>query len=225
MNAVSGRGLTSRTRCWPCLRSTSRRRSPNWLLASNGGNSIDAVGVGFPASFADGVDRGISESAAAQGLPSARTAMESALARAAACPRAAFSMTPTPWPRASRRRAGKLDKLIRVWTLGNGIGFGRYPWSRGRLGGRPHRGDARSERKFLRLRRRGHLEGIMGHRAMRLRFLDMEPEEVFANAQDWRRALRGIRQPSGIARWPPPPPPASIMMARDSSTSPGRMRN
>jgi predicted NBD/HSP70 family sugar kinase len=29
---------------------------------------------------------------------------------------------------------------------------------------------------------RGHLEGIMGHRAMRLRFLDMEPEEVFAAA-------------------------------------------
>jgi predicted NBD/HSP70 family sugar kinase len=30
---------------------------------------------------------------------------------------------------------------------------------------------------------RGHLEGIMGHRAMRLRFLDMEPEEVFAEAR------------------------------------------
>ena len=46
----------------------------------------------------------------------------------------------------------------------------------------------------------GHLEGIMGHRAMRLRFLDMEPEEVFANARTgdercidfvnlWHRAL------------------------------------
>ena len=30
---------------------------------------------------------------------------------------------------------------------------------------------------------RGHLEGIMGYRAMRLRFLDMEPEEVFAAAK------------------------------------------
>jgi predicted NBD/HSP70 family sugar kinase len=46
----------------------------------------------------------------------------------------------------------------------------------------------------------GHLEGIMGHRAMRLRFLDMEPEEVFAAARHgdtrasdfcklWHRAL------------------------------------
>ena len=47
---------------------------------------------------------------------------------------------------------------------------------------------------------RGHLEGIMGHRAMRLRFLDLEPEEIFANAaagdarcaefeRRWHRAL------------------------------------
>src|SRR4029079_4775835 len=48
----------------------------------------------------------------------------------------------------------------------------------------------------------GHLEGIMGHRAMRLRFMDREPEEVFeaAKAGDpactefallWHRALAG----------------------------------
>src|SRR5262249_13653404 len=28
-----------------------------------------------------------------------------------------------------------------------------------------------------------HLEGFMGYRAMRLRFLDMEPDEVFENAK------------------------------------------
>src|SRR6266571_1814568 len=48
----------------------------------------------------------------------------------------------------------------------------------------------------------GHLEGIMGHRAMRLRFLDLEPEEIFENAAQgdercrsfvrlWHRALAG----------------------------------
>ena len=47
---------------------------------------------------------------------------------------------------------------------------------------------------------RGHLEGIMGHRAMRLRFMDLEPDEVFREAQAgdtrcgdfvklWHRAL------------------------------------
>jgi predicted NBD/HSP70 family sugar kinase len=46
----------------------------------------------------------------------------------------------------------------------------------------------------------GHLEGIMGHRAIRLRFLDLEPEEVFAKGAEgddrclafvrlWHRAL------------------------------------
>jgi predicted NBD/HSP70 family sugar kinase len=30
---------------------------------------------------------------------------------------------------------------------------------------------------------RGHLEGILGYRSMRLRFLDLEPEEVFSEAQ------------------------------------------
>jgi glucokinase len=29
----------------------------------------------------------------------------------------------------------------------------------------------------------GHLEGIMGYRAMRMRFLDLEPEEIFAQAK------------------------------------------
>jgi len=46
----------------------------------------------------------------------------------------------------------------------------------------------------------GHLEGIMGNRAIRLRFLDLEPEEVFLAARNndaravgfvrlWHRAL------------------------------------
>ena len=46
----------------------------------------------------------------------------------------------------------------------------------------------------------GHLEGIMGERAMRLRFLDLEPEEIFEQAAEgdarcvafvklWHRAL------------------------------------
>jgi hypothetical protein len=49
----------------------------------------------------------------------------------------------------------------------------------------------------------GHLESIMGNRAIRLRFMDMEPEEVFANAKAgdprckefvhlWHRALARI---------------------------------
>jgi glucokinase len=36
----------------------------------------------------------------------------------------------------------------------------------------------------------GHLEGILGHRAMRLRFLDLEPDEVFAAAKKGDRRCR-----------------------------------
>ena len=50
---------------------------------------------------------------------------------------------------------GLLDRLIRLWFLGTGIGFGRYPlsdgfWEAGHC-------DSGSERNFLRLRRQGAL--------------------------------------------------------------------
>jgi predicted NBD/HSP70 family sugar kinase len=38
----------------------------------------------------------------------------------------------------------------------------------------------------------GHLEGILGHRAMRLRFLDLEPEEVFALAREGEPRCRNF---------------------------------
>ncbi|MDQ2844464.1 MAG: ROK family protein [Acidobacteriota bacterium] len=95
---------------------------------------------------------------------------------------------------------GHLDRLIRVWTLGTGIGYGRYPsndgvWEAGHsivtLDPKEH---------FCGCGGRGHLEGIMGHRSMRLRFMDLEPEEVFEEAEAgdlrcvefvklWHRAL------------------------------------
>jgi glucokinase len=74
---------------------------------------------------------------------------------------------------------GKLDRHIRVWTLGTGIGYGAYPQIEGVWEG-GHTTVTLDEREnYCGCGGRGHLEGIMGHRAMRLRFLDMEPEEVF----------------------------------------------
>ena len=89
---------------------------------------------------------------------------------------------------------GKLDQLVRVWTLGNGIGFGRYPAADGVWEGGHMVVSLDPNEKFCGCGGLGHLEGIMGHRAMRLRFLDMEPEEVFAAAEDGRgSALRRVR--------------------------------
>jgi predicted NBD/HSP70 family sugar kinase len=95
---------------------------------------------------------------------------------------------------------GKLDSMIRVWTLGVGIGYGRYPFAPGVWEGGHTVVSLDEKERFCGCGGRGHLEGIMGHRAMRLRFLDMEPEEVFEEAKNgdarclefkrlWHRAL------------------------------------
>jgi glucokinase len=95
---------------------------------------------------------------------------------------------------------GGPDRLVRVWYLGDGIGFGRHPsdggvWEAGHM---VVTLDPRE--RYCGCGGQGHLEGIMGYRAMRLRFLDMEPEEVFAASRhgdqrahefvgQWHRAL------------------------------------
>ncbi len=79
-------------------------------------------------------------------------------------------------------QSGKLDRRVRVWTLGTGIGYGIYPLTEG-VWEAGHTTVTLDEREnYCGCGGKGHLEGIMGHRAMRLRFLDMEPEEVFAAA-------------------------------------------
>jgi len=95
---------------------------------------------------------------------------------------------------------GRLDKLTRVWTIGNGIGYGRWPHAEGVWEGGHITVTLDPKERYCGCGGIGHLEGIMGYRAMRLRFLDIEPEEVFANAKNgdmrcrqfvdlWHRAL------------------------------------
>jgi len=95
---------------------------------------------------------------------------------------------------------GRFNKLTRVWTLGNGIGYGRWPYVEGVWEGGHITVSLDPKERYCGCGGVGHLEGIMGSRAMRLRFLDLEPEEIFANAKDgdqrcrdfvdlWHRAL------------------------------------
>lgn len=95
---------------------------------------------------------------------------------------------------------GHLDRLIRVWTLGNGIGFGRYPFQEGVWEGGHLVVTLDAKEHFCGCGGKGHLEGIMGQRSMRLRFMDLEPEEIFEHAKQgehrcvdfvklWHRAL------------------------------------
>jgi predicted NBD/HSP70 family sugar kinase len=95
---------------------------------------------------------------------------------------------------------GQLDKLVRVWTIGKGIGYGRWPYMEGVWEGGHVTVTLDPKERYCGCGGVGHLEGIVGYRAMRLRFLDMEPEEVFAQAKKgdarcrefvdlWHRAL------------------------------------
>jgi len=95
---------------------------------------------------------------------------------------------------------GRFNKLTRVWTIGNGIGYGRWPYVEGVWEGGHVTVTLDPKERFCGCGGVGHLEGIVGQRAMRLRFLDLEPDEVFANAKKgdqrcrefvdlWHRAL------------------------------------
>ncbi len=97
-------------------------------------------------------------------------------------------------------RGGALDRMTRVWTLGNGIGYGRWPIADGVWEGGHTVVTLDPKERFCGCGGVGHIEGIMGNRAMRLRFMDMEPEDIFANAKSgdqrcrdfvdlWHRAL------------------------------------
>jgi glucokinase len=96
---------------------------------------------------------------------------------------------------------GKLDSLIRVWSLGVGIGYGRYPFREGVWEGGHTIVTLDDKEKFCGCGGRGHIEGIMGHRAMRLRFLDMEPEEVFATARSSGNSPEGARCREFVRLW------------------------
>jgi predicted NBD/HSP70 family sugar kinase len=78
---------------------------------------------------------------------------------------------------------GHLDKLTRAWTLGTGIGYGRYPFNEGVWEAGHSVVSLDPKEQYCGCGGKGHLEGIMGHRSMRLRFMDLEPEEVFEQAQ------------------------------------------
>jgi predicted NBD/HSP70 family sugar kinase len=153
------------------------------VLAANGEKDLTAVGVALPGLVKNGVveeapnlpqlkGAKIVELVAAQlrthGIEAPVTALNDADGMAAGLASA----------------HGKLDSMIRVWTLGVGIGYGRYPFAPGVWEGGHTVVTLDEKERFCGCGGRGHMEGIMGHRSMRLRFLDMEPEEVFEEAKN-----------------------------------------
>ena len=167
--------------------------------AGGGAGRADAIGVAVPGIVRSGV---IEESPNLKQLKGMRLADELAAALAARGIVAPVHIANDADAIAAGVAAtrGKLDKLTRVWTIGKGIGYGRWPYADGVWEGGHITVTLDPKERYCGCGGAGHLEGIMGHRAMRLRFLDLEPEEVFANAKQgdtrcrefvdlWHRAL------------------------------------
>ena len=164
-----------------------------------GGGPVDSVGAGFPGIVQEGV---IQESPNLGQLKGQDIGYKLNAALAAVGIHAPVTVLNHVDALATGLAAtrGGMERLLRVWYLGDGIGFGRYP----RTGAPWEAGHfvvtLDPKERYCGCGGVGHLEGIMGNRAMRLRFLDMEPEEVFAEARKgdqracdfvarWHRAL------------------------------------
>lgn len=165
------------------------------------GEPLEAIGLAFPGIVRSGVIEESPNLHQLKGAPMVQMISAALAERKVECGKVGISNDADVVAAGIAAKHGKLDQLVRVWTLGNGIGFGRYPVADGVWEGGHIVVTLDPNEKFCGCGGRGHLEGIMGHRAMRLRFLDMEPEEVFElakNAEDprcaefallWHRAL------------------------------------
>ena len=175
------------------------RRLTEQIAAVADGQEISAIGLGFPGIIRDGLIEDSPNLPQTKGQNLAQQLSDLLSPRGIIAP--VYILNDADAMAAGvAATQGYLDQKIRVWWLGNGIGFGLYPPIPGAGEGGHMVVTLDAKEEFCRCGGRGHLEGIMGHRAMRMRFLDLEPEEVFAEAQEgdqrcgdfvklWHRAL------------------------------------
>jgi glucokinase len=191
-------GETDAIRCMPA--EDLVRLQADEIKALAEGEPLEAIGLAYPGIIRSGVIEESPNLQQLKGFPM-ELALRSALAERGIHAKIAISNDADVVASGIASAHGHLDKLVRVWTLGTGIGFGRYPAMDGVWEGGHMVVTLDPNEKFCGCGGLGHLESIMGHRAMRLRFLDMEPEEVFAASKTgqnprcsefailWHRAL------------------------------------
>jgi glucokinase len=161
--------------------------------------NIEAVGVGFPGINRDGLIEDSPNLKQTKGLNAGKVLARVLAQKGIAAPVYILNDADALAAGIAATR-GQLDKIVRVWFLGVGIGFGRYPEVNSYSEGGHTVVTLDPKETYCGCGGTGHLEGIMGHRSMRLRFMDLEPEEVFVKAQAndprcsefvklWHRAL------------------------------------
>jgi len=158
-------------------------------LAAGAASPIDAIGVAVPGIVRSGVVEDSPNLTQIKGMRLAAELARVLAARGIAAP-VHVANDADAIAAGVAAQYGQLDRLTRVWTLGNGIGYGRWPYVDGIWEGGHVTVSLDPKERYCGCGGVGHLEGIMGYRAMRLRFLDMEPEEVFANARQGDRRCR-----------------------------------
>ena len=164
-----------------------------------GSAQISSVGAGFPGIVRNGVIEESPNLGQLKGLPIA--------SQLAGALRAAGIEAPVSVVNDADALAAGIAvtrehaaRPVRVWYLGDGVGFGHYPRGDGIWEAGHSVVSLDPRERYCACGGIGHLEGICGYRAMRLRFLDREPEEVFAAARHgdtraadfvrlWHRAL------------------------------------
>ena len=162
-------------------------------------SKIESVGVGFPGVIRNGI---VEESPNLQQMKGCafEAAISAVLARGGLNVPVLIMNDADAIAAGVAATRGHLEKLVRIWYLGDGVGFGRYPRAEGVWEGGHMVVSLDPKEHYCGCGGVGHLEGFVGHRSMRLRFLDMEPEEVFAAAREgdvrcatfvkrWHRAL------------------------------------
>ena len=168
-------------------------------LAANGQGPVDAVGIAVPGIVRHNIVEDAPNLTQIKGMRLGEEVGKALAAKGIAAPVHIANDADAIAAGVAATR-GQLNKLTRVWTIGNGIGYGRWPYVEGVWEGGHVTVTLDPKERFCGCGGVGHLEGIMGYRAMRMRFLDLEPEEVFAHAKEgdqrcrefvdlWHRAL------------------------------------
>src|ERR1051325_749503 len=146
------------------------------------GEPIDSVGAGFPGIVRGGVIDDSPNLGQLKGVPMKQKLGAALRASGIDAPVTVINDANALAAGIAATR-GKLEKLIRVWYLGDGIGYGRFPHTNGVCEGGHSVVSLDPKERFCGCGGVGHMEGIMGNRAMRLRFLDIEPEDLFLEAR------------------------------------------
>jgi len=155
------------------------------------GAKLDAVGIGFPGIIRHGVAEESPNLQQVKGFHLAK-AVEAALARdGMKVPVSLFNDADATAAGIAATR-GVLHRLNRVWAIGNGVGYGRFPWSEGVWEGGHSVVTLDPKEKFWRVRRSGASrrffrtscdeDAVPGHGAGR----------SVCECEGGRRALRGI---------------------------------